>query len=46
MSEAWIVPPGCVESKPAELLETSQRFEQPIEVFFVSHIAFGSGDYK
>lgn len=46
MSEAQIVPPGCVESKPAQLLEASQRFEQPIEIFFVSHIAFGSGKYK
>lgn len=46
MSEAQIVPPGGVESKPAEPLETSQRSEQPIEVFSVSHIALGSGEYK
>lgn len=46
MSEAQIVPLGCVECKPAEPLETSQRCEQPIEVFSVGLIAFGSGEYK
>lgn len=39
MSEAQlksgIVPPGCLDFKPAELVELCQRFEHPVAVFFL-----------
>jgi len=33
--KSGIVPPGCVDFKPADLLDLCQRFEQLIAVFFL-----------